>query len=126
MKVTKLFGAIALIAAASAHCETVALGKTPCGTTNPMCYSVPNNDAITISYIDWARQYARLLIRMDGVTYDSGIGGVQNRTVTNTPLVAPNGTTIYATLHFNVVVACNSRRCTYTYTLLPTSTLTTP
>jgi hypothetical protein len=76
--------------------ETINLGAEVCpGRNSPICYNVPNDAGATVAYIDWASQYRRLIISLNGVTYDSGLWAVNS--LTNVTLYAGNGAPLYVT-----------------------------
>ena|SRR5215469_11073568 len=98
--------ALVFSAASAGTTNTIDLGSDRCvGGVNPICYAVPNNVGATIAYVDWASKYSRLLVSLNGTTYDSGLYAVSG--LENVPLYAPDGAVIYASLSFHYV----SRPC---------------
>jgi hypothetical protein len=112
--------------AAHAQSQTVTLEQTNCTATN-ICYNVPNSASLTIDYVDWAAQYKRLLVSVNGEIYDSGLWAVSGA-LSNVPLYSGSGAVIYATLEFNTVIGPCVRQgrvtnCKHTVTLVSGSLL---
>lgn len=97
-----LMGAMLMLAAGAAEAQTITLGKSGC-TSTYICFNVPNSAGLTIDYVDWALQYKRLLVSIDGEIYDSGLWTVQGP-LQNVSLYAGNGAVISVTVNFNVVI----------------------
>jgi hypothetical protein len=76
---TKLIAALALLAALSAQAQTLTLTPQSCSGTC-YCGGVQTDDPATpvLDYLNYSASYKRLTLSIDGVTYDSGVGGAQN------------------------------------------------
>lgn len=92
--------AVLLLASLTAQAETITLSADACTSTH-ICWNVPNDANATIAYVDWASQYRRLLVSVNGITYDSGLYAVSG--LSNVPLYAPDGSVLYATINFSEV-----------------------
>jgi hypothetical protein len=77
--VKKSLLAIALLAALSAQAQTLTLTPQGCSGTC-YCSGVQTDDPTTpvLDYLNYSSSYRRLTLSIDGVTYDSGVGGAQN------------------------------------------------
>ena len=96
----KAIALLCLLACPAVYAGTITLGSDSC-LASYICSNVPNDAGATVAYVDWAHQYNRLLVSLNGVTYDSGLWMVS--TPTNAALYAPDGSVIYATLEFSIV-----------------------
>ncbi len=78
--------AILLMGATSAMADTTQLGAEGCST---YCFApVPNSAGWNFGYLDYAFQYRRLVISVNGVVYDSGLFNIQ-------PVVTLEGPSTY-------------------------------
>lgn len=98
-----LFLIFALVLGCSlAKAGTITLSSTACTATN-ICYDVQNDAGKTIDYLNYSAHYGRLLVSMDGVIYDSGLGSASS-SLQNVPLYSPYGeSVIYVTVDFSQV-----------------------
>lgn len=107
-------------AAAGNAATTINLGAMPCLATR-LCFQVPNDAGQNIVYISDATQYARLLVNINGDTYDSGLWTV-HRPIVNVTLHDPIGVPIVVTLSVTEVNGPCPRQgkvtvCQHTFTL---------
>ena len=81
------------MASLTANAEDITLSAEPCTATR-ICYNVPNDGGLTIDYLTASAQYGRVIISIDGVTYDSGLYAVYpmpELTLSNVRLYAGDG-----------------------------------
>lgn len=77
----------------------ITLGAEKC--PGYFCIAVPNDAGATVTYIDWSAHYERLIVKVNGVTYDSQPWTVKS--LTNAVAYSPTGAPLYASLTFNLV-----------------------
>jgi hypothetical protein len=90
-----------LLACATAQATTIHLGTDTACDSAYICTNVPNDADAHIAYIDWAAHYERVIVSLNGVTYDSGLWAA--KAPTNVAAYAPSGAVIYVTLNFETV-----------------------
>ena len=89
----------AVLAFGSANAGMVVnMGPERCSLSH-LCFTVPNDGGVQIEYVSDAIQYRRLLIQINGTTYDSGLWALNGQlTQSNVTLYDPHGNSILVSL----------------------------
>jgi hypothetical protein len=91
-----------------AKADTITLGSADCGTLR-QCAVVPNNASVSVTALDAASQYGRVLVTIDDVTYDTGLWVVypMGASFSNVRLIGSDGTSIQLSAVYTSYKTCN-------------------